>query len=106
MTAPTTAASNGHAKTSPAPQRARGMTYVKQAQAYHLANVAHDAAFEGECLSSEIYRAASAGYLRDPGTEASDVAADPAMTAKAEEAVACLVTAIVHLADLFGLPDA
>ena len=31
---------------------------------------------------------------------------NPALVSKANEAMACLATAVIYLADLFGLPDA
>jgi hypothetical protein len=102
MTAPTTAASNGHDKPRPTAERARGMTHVQQAQAYHLASLAHDAAFEAESLCNQIYRTASDGYLREPASETPGVATDPAMTVTAKEGIACLATALIYLIDLFG----
>ena len=59
MTAPVKAASNGAETTEPAPQRKTGMAHVHEAEAYHTATLAHDAAFEAERLCSDIYRAVS-----------------------------------------------
>ncbi len=73
-------------------------TLSPDAQAYHLASVAHDAAFEAERLCNEIYRAATGPYLRESTAE---TLADPAMIGKAEDAVICLATALVYLTDLF-----
>jgi hypothetical protein len=105
MTAPAKTASNG---TKPVPERISGMARVREAQSYHLASLAHDAAFEAERLCSQIYRTASDGYMREPATtEAPNVADDPAIHAKAHEALNCLVTAVTYLNYLFGiLPDA
>lgn len=106
MTAPAKTASNG---TKPAPERPSGMTRVREAQSYHLASLAHDAAFEAERLCSQIYSTASDGYsyrLEPASTEAPNVADDPAIHAKAHEALECLATAITYLNYLFGiLPD-
>ena len=103
------AASNG-TSTGPAgtPERISGVTRIREAQAYHLVSVAHDAAYEAERLCNDIYRAASEAYLRDTNlSEAAEVLVDPAMTAKAEEAVICLATAVLYLTDLFtGSPPA
>ena len=103
MTAPTTAASNGHTKPRPTPEHNHGMARVQEAQGYHLASVARDAAGEAERLCSDIMRAASAAYTRETGAAATFT--DPALVAKANEAMACLATAVIYLADLFGLPD-
>lgn len=104
MTAPTTAASNGHTKTQPAREHSRGMARVQETRSYYLSSVAREAAGEAERLCSDIMRTASAAYTRETGADA--LVTDPALTAKASEAVACLTTAIITLADLFGLPGA
>jgi hypothetical protein len=101
MTAPTTAASNGHTK--PAREHSRGMARVQETRSYYLSSVAREAAGEAERLCSDIMRTASAAYTRETGAEA--LVTDPALTAKASEAVECLTTAIITLADLFGLPE-
>jgi hypothetical protein len=108
MTATAKAASNGTKPPAAAPERLNGVAHVQEAQAYHLVSVAHDAVFEAERLCNEIYRAASDAYLPSSGvSNAAGVLTDPAMAAKAEEAVACLATAVLYLTDLFGgsLPD-
>jgi hypothetical protein len=102
------AASNGSNGPAGTPERISGVTRVREAEVYHLASLAHDAAFEAERLCNDIYRAASDARFGDAG---SGTAAEPlggqAMTAKAEEAVICLATAVVYLTDLFtGLPRA
>ena len=104
MTAPAKTASNG---TKPSPERLNGMARVREAQSYHLASLAHDATCEAERLCSQIYRTASGDYLREPATtDAPNVADDPAIHAKAHEALECLATAITYLNSLFGiLPD-
>jgi hypothetical protein len=104
MTAPTTTASNGHTTAKPVREHSRGMARVQETRSYYLSSLARDAAGEAERLCSEIMRTASAAYTRETGAEA--LVTDPALTAKANEAVACLTTAIITLADLFGLPDA
>jgi hypothetical protein len=104
MTAPTTAASNGHANPRPTPERTHGMARVQETQSWHMASVARDAASEGERLCSDIMHATSAAYTRETGAAAT--LTDPALVAKANEALACLATAVIYLADLFGLPDA
>lgn len=97
------AASNGSSTPAPAPERISGVTRVQEAQAYHLASVAHDAAFEAERLCNDIYRAASDSYQwgRDGEATARAALADPAMIRKAEEAVTCLATAVLYLTGLF-----
>src|SRR5512132_2752772 len=93
------ATSNGPAGT---PERISGVTRVRDAQVYHLASLAHDAAFEAERLCNDIYRAASDVRFGDsPGSTATAVTADPAMIGKAEDAVICLATAVLYLTDLF-----
>jgi hypothetical protein len=106
MTAPVKAASNGAETTEPAPQRKTGMAHVHEAEAYHTATLAHDAAFEAERLCSDIYRAVSGAYLRDGGTvsEAAETAADPATERKAREAIECLHTAQRNLRALIDDP--
>jgi hypothetical protein len=78
------------------------VTRVRDAQVYHLASLAHDAAFEAERLCNDIYRAASDARFGDPGSSDASAPLDhQAMTAQAEEAVLCLVTAVLYLTDLF-----
>jgi hypothetical protein len=106
MTAPAKTASNG---TKPTPERTNGMARVRDAQIYHLASLAHDAAWEGERLCSGLYQTASAGYSYQRQSEpgALNMADDPAIAAKTREAIACLYTAITYLTDLSGgLTDA
>jgi hypothetical protein len=96
------AASNGGTRPAGPPERISGVTRVRDAQVYHLASLAHDAAYEAERLCNDIYRAASDARFGDPGSDDSPAPLDhQAMTAKAEEAVACLVTAVLYLTDLF-----
>ena len=96
------AASNGGTGPAPAPERISGVTRVRDAQVYHLASLAHDAAFEAERLCNDIYRAASDARFGDPGSGNAAAPLDhQAMTAKAEEAVTCMVTAVLYLSDLF-----
>jgi hypothetical protein len=92
------AASDGTKDPASPPERISGVARVQDAQAYHLASVAHDAAFEAERLCNDIYRAATGPYLRESTAE---TLADPAMIRKAEDAVICLATAQVYLTDLF-----
>ena len=102
MTTTAKAASNGSNAPASPPERISGVARVQEAQVYHLASVAHDAAYEAERLCNDIYRAASGTYLRDASTsEAADTLADPAMIGKAQEAVTCLATAVLYLTDLF-----
>jgi len=102
-TATTKAAANGSQLTAPdpAPERLTGMALVEQAQAYHLASIARDAAYEAERLCDDIYRAASAAYLRH-GTDrdAAQATTEPEMRDKASEAVRCLVAAENYLRSL------
>ena len=101
MTASDTTASNGETtKPRPVPEHSHGLARVQEAQGYHLASVARDAAGEAERLCSDIMRAASAAYTRETGAAATFT--DPEMVAKGDEAVACLATALIYLADLFG----
>jgi hypothetical protein len=104
MTAPITAASNGHTKPRTTPEHSHGMARVEETRSYYLSSVAREAAGEAERLCSDIMRTASAAYTRETGAEA--LVTDPALLAKANEAVACMTVAIVTLADLFGLPEA
>lgn len=96
------AASNGDTGPACPPGRISGVTRVRDAQVYHLASLAHDAAFEAEHLCNEIYRAASDARFGDPRSGGAPAPLDhQAMTANAEEAVLCLVTAVLYLTDLF-----
>src|SRR5215475_3310358 len=96
------AASNGSTGPAGTPERISGVTRVREAQVYHLASLAHDAAFEAERLCNDIYRAASDARFGDPRSDAAAAPLDhQAMTTKAEEAVLCLVTAVFYLTDLF-----
>lgn len=97
------AASNGKPTTGPqARERMSGLARIREAQAYHLSSVAHDAAFEAERLCQEVYRAASDAYLRDSRniSEAAEVLATPAMQDKIIEACNCLVVAVDVLSSL------
>jgi hypothetical protein len=96
------ATSNGSTDPASTPERISGVTRVRDAQVYHLASLAHDAAFEAERLCNDIYRAASDARFGDPGSGSAAEALDGQdVTAKAEEAVLCLVTAVLYLSDLF-----
>jgi hypothetical protein len=97
------AASNGSPGPAGRRERASGVTRVCEAQAYHLASVAHDAAFEAERLCNDIYRAASDARFADAADSGStlEALADPAIIRKAEEAVICLATSVLYLTDLF-----
>jgi hypothetical protein len=103
MTAPITTASNGHTTAKPAREHSRGMARVQETRSYYLSSLARDAAGEAERLCSEIMRTASAAYTRETGAEA--LVTDLALVAKANEAVACMATAITTLTDLFGLTE-
>jgi hypothetical protein len=103
MTTTTTKAAVNGSQPAPAePERATGMALVEQAQAYHLASIAHDAAYEAERLCNDIYRAASSAYLRHGGGDRDAVQAitGPAMRDKISEAVRCLVSAENYLRSL------
>jgi hypothetical protein len=101
MTTTTTkAAVNGSEQTPAEPERATGMALVEQAQAYHLASIAHDAAYEAERLCNDIYRAASSAYLRHGDRDAVQAITGPAMRDKVSEAVRCLVSAENYLRSL------
>ena len=102
MTTMTTkAAASGSQPTAAEPERATGIALVKQAQAYHLASIAHNAAFEAERLCNDIYRAASSAYLRHVGdSDAVQAITGPAMRDKISEAVRCLVSAENYLRSL------
>jgi hypothetical protein len=107
MTASTKAASNGSTTTpaTPAtPERKSGMAHVREAEAYHTATVAHDAASEAERLCHAIYRTASGAYLRNSGTEseAAEVLAAPEMQGKVREAYDCLTAAQDYLRHLMA----
>jgi hypothetical protein len=96
------AASNGSTDPAGTPERISGVIRVRDAQVYHLASLAHDAAFEAERLCNDIYRAASDARFGDSGSGSAAEALDSQdVTAKAEEAVLCLVTAVLYLTDLF-----
>ena len=62
MTASDTAASNGHTKSQPVREHSHGMARVEEAQGYHLASVARDAAGEAERLCSAIMPAVQPGW--------------------------------------------
>jgi hypothetical protein len=101
MTATTSAASNGGTTPASAPERASGMARVKAAEAYHMASVAHDAAFEAERLCNQIYRAASDAYLRDvTEATAAEAVGSAAMRDNITEALRCLVAAENYLRSL------
>jgi hypothetical protein len=105
MTTTAKQTSNGGKRPASPPDRTTGMARIKEAEAYHVASVAHSAAFEGERLCNEIYRTASDGYLRDTHVnEAAETLADPATQRKIEEAACCLVVAIEHLCSLMADP--
>ena len=94
--------SNGSPDPAGTPERISGVTRVRDAQLYHLASLAHDAAYEAERLCDEVYRSASNAWFSDLGCETATEPFDrQAMTAKAEEAVTCMVTAVLYLSDLF-----
>ena len=102
-TATTKAAANGSQLTAPdpAPERLTGMALVEQAQVYHLANIARDAAYEAERLCEDIYHAASDTYLRhDTSHDAAPALTGPALRDKASEAIRCLVAAENYLRSL------
>jgi hypothetical protein len=100
MTAPAETASNG---TKPTPERPSGMARVRGSQTYHLASLAHDAAFEAERLCTQIYRTASDGYLREPATPETQNETDGQdRDGQVREAIACLYAAITYLTDLSG----
>ena len=102
MTATTTAAGNGSTKA--APKRTTGIARIKEAQAYHLASLVHDAAFEGERLCNDIYRTASDAYLRDGNassiSQAAAALAEPAIRDTIDEAIECLNAAVSQLISL------
>jgi hypothetical protein len=98
-------ASNGGRRPASPPDRTIGMARIKEAESYHLASVAHSAAFEGERLCNEIYRTAFDSYMRDTHvSEVAETLADPATQRKIEEAACCLVVAIEHLCSLMTDP--
>jgi hypothetical protein len=101
----TKAASNGSKPATSMPDNRNGRARVQEAQAYHMVAVAHTAAYEAERLIDEIYRAASDAYLPSAGeSHVIDVLADPVMDGKADEAVFCLLAAVLQLTDMFGGP--
>ena len=102
MTASAKTGSNG-TKPESAPERTCGLDRIQDARSYHLASLAHTAAFEAEHLCSQIYRTASERHLRDTGAaEEPNVADDLAMGDIASEAVSCLAAAVAYLTDLFA----
>jgi hypothetical protein len=111
MTTTAKAASNGSKTATTAtaePERKSGMAYVRDAEAYHLASLAHDAAYEAERLCSTLYRETSDAYTRtikDDGEPEPDswVQADQ-RTRLIEEAVRCLDTAQHYLRSLVSEP--
>ncbi len=106
MTAPVKAASNGSKPTSPAPERKTGMAYVREAEAYHVATVAHSAAFEAERLCNDIYRTASdAHFGRDDSNQAVTDLTSPEMQHKVREAFDCLDAAQEHLRHLMACDE-
>jgi hypothetical protein len=101
MTTTASAAGNGGKNPDGAPERASVIARVQDAEAYHMASVAHDAAFEAERLCNQIYRAASDAYLRDvTGAAAAEAVGSTAMRDNISEALRCLVTAENYLRSL------
>jgi hypothetical protein len=106
MTTTAKAASNGGTPTAPVPERKSGLAYVREAEAYHVASVAHDAAFEAERLCNEIYCTASGGYLgRGDDNEAVQALTSPEMQRKVREAFDCLDAAQEHLRHLMACDE-
>jgi hypothetical protein len=100
MTATVKAASNGSTDTTPAPERKSGLALVREAEVYHTASIAQDAAFEAERLCSDICRTAGAYLQRDNVSEAAQALTHPEMQRKLREAVECLNTAQDYLRHL------
>ena len=109
MTATIKAVPNGSKTTAPAePERKSGMAYVREAEAYHLASLAHDAAFEGERICNTLSRQASETYLRSndaaPEPESDTWAREGERSRLIDEAARCLDTAQHYLRSLLGDP--
>jgi len=106
MTAPAKAASNGKDSAS-TPQPKTGLVYVQDSIGYHLANIAHDAAYEATSLCMDIYRAASDAHTRNApvGSQDAQVLADPGIQLKIKEAFDCLDLAQEYLHRLMARND-
>ena len=109
MTTTTTATGNGSTDTPATrkPERLTGMAQVREAEAYHIASVMHDAIFEADRLCAAIYRAVADAFLAraedraDPETlSAAETAASPKVRDQAAEALRCLYSAQNHLQQL------
>ncbi len=102
MTAPAKAARNGTTTTASAPERKSGIVLVPDAEVYHLASVARDAAFEAERLCSAIHRTASEVYLKHEDEPGDHWAQAAERDRQAEEALRCLDTAQRYLRQLIS----
>ena len=90
--------------TTAEPEPKTGIACVRDAEVYHLACVARDAAFEAERLCTAIQRAASDTYLRDNGEAADSWLQANERDRQAEEALRCLETAQHYLRSLTSEP--
>lgn len=102
MTTTAKAAGNGSTTTATVPQRLSGMARVQEGDAWRLASIMHDAAFEAERLCDEIYRAVSGAYRPQGDSTATKVAASSETRDKAHEARRCLHAAVNFLNALIG----
>ncbi len=101
MTESVKSVSNGSKAAPSTPERKTGMAKVREAEAYHVVSVAHDAAFEAERLCDDIYRTASDAYFgRGEQNEAAQLLASPEMQRKIQDAFGCLDAAQDHLRHL------
>ena len=98
MTAPTTAASNGHTKPRPSPEaRPAAWPVSRKPQGYYLASVARDAAGEAERLCSDIDARRTRPSTRRRNRRCEADGHRSRLVAKANEAMACLATAVIYL---------
>jgi hypothetical protein len=104
---PAEAASNGSNDPASTPELKTGLAYVRESADYHLANIAHDSAYEATSLCMDIYRAASDAHTHSAPTGSQDapVLADPGMQLKIKEALDCLYLAQDYLQRLIVRDD-
>jgi hypothetical protein len=107
MTAPSAAASNGHTKTRPTPERSHGMTRARQSVAFHTSVIAQNASIEAEQLCRDIERIASDAYFEEGGTtnDAAKALSSPEVQDKIKEACDCLELAQDYLHRLVVYSD-
>jgi hypothetical protein len=100
MTTTAKAVGNGSTDTGTAdqPERVSGMARIRNTEAYHTADILHDAAFEAERLCNAVYQAIYDAYYNQVRTDqkartgltVAQTAESPQVQAKLQEALNCL----------------